>query len=346
MAQYGELRIDYLTFTTGTSGNTSTSVSGLVINPTFTGIVTCESGLNVSGNINCSGTSNFDTLTVNNLSLEEFGLSSTGTTKFNLVRDNTSTASGDILSSIVVSGNSTNGTLQDCAVINFKADQAHTSNDKKTSIVFAPYISQGTSQVLRVTGKSETLFNNFAEALEPFPNPDATPAVPGIPGQLGISPLDGDSASNTTGGGVIIKQNKTNSDRWFARFYNEDGDFVGGIENGPNSTFFDNGVSDYRIKENDRPISDGVELVKQLNPIYYNLKRNPNHTMQGFFAHELQEIVPDAVSGTKDQVDENNNPMYQSVDLTYMIPCLTAAIKELIAKVEVLENELTALRTE
>ena len=144
----------------------------------------------------------------------------------------------------------------------------------------------------------------------------------------------------------IIKQNKTNSDRWFARFYNEDGDFVGGIENGTNFTTFDNGLSDYRIKENDRPLSDGVELVKQLNPIYYNLKRSPNHTMQGFFAHELQEIVPDAVNGTKDEVDENNKPIYQSVDLTFMIPCLTAAIKELIAKVEVLENELTALRTE
>ena len=46
------------------------------------------------------------------------------------------------------------------------------------------------------------------------------------------------------------------------------------------------------------------------------------------------------------EVDENNKPIYQSVDLTFMIPCLTAAIKELIAKVEVLENELTALRTE
>ena len=346
MAQYGELRIDHLTFTTGTSGNTSTSVSGLVINPTFTGIVTCESGLNVSGNINCSGTSNFDTLTVNNLSLEEFGLSSTGTTKFNLVRNDIAIASGDILSSIVVSGNSTNDVFQDCAVINFKADQAHTSGSKKTSIVFAPYTSASTSQVLRVTGNGEILFNGFTEALEPFPDPDASPAVPGIPGQLGISPLDGDSASNPTGGGVIIKQNKTNSDRWFARFYNEDGDFVGGIENGTNFTTFDNGLSDYRIKENDRPLSDGVELVKQLNPIYYNLKRSPNHTMQGFFAHELQEIVPDAVNGTKDEVDENNKPIYQSVDLTFMIPCLTAAIKELIAKVEVLENELTALRTE
>tara|TARA_S200002703_G_scaffold80254_1_gene69191 strand:- start:2615 stop:3649 length:1035 start_codon:yes stop_codon:yes gene_type:complete len=344
MAQYGELRIDHLTFTTGTSGNTSTSVSGLVINPTFTGIVTCESGLNVSGNLNCSGSSNFDTLVVNNLTLSgSFGLSSAGTTKLDLIRDDTSIASGDILSSIVVSGNSTDGTYEDCAAINFVAEENHTLNNKRTSIVLSPTTSQfGPAQVLRVRGNGETLFNAFATALVPFPTGDGD----GIPGQLGISLLDGDSASNPTGGGVIIKQNKTNSDRFFAKFYNEDGDFVGGIESSPNQTSFLNGLSDYRVKENDRPISNGVELVKQLNPIYYNLKKRPNHTKQGFFAHELQEVVPDAVTGTKDAVDENNKPIYQAIDLSYVIPCLTAAVKELIAKVEVLENELTALRTE
>ena len=56
-----------------------------------------------------------------------------------------------------------------------------------------------------------------------------------------------------------------------------------------------------------------------------------------FFAHELQSICSQAVSGTKDEVDSDNNPIYQEVDQSKLIPFLVSAVKSLIAKVEVLE---------
>lgn len=387
MSLYGEARFDYLTFTSGEEPvNITTSVSGLVINPTFSGIVTCTSGLNVSGaldvggdltvsgnivnptfsgnvlfntltvqdsgnfnnlsvtgTLSSSGTANIATASINDLTLtSDFGIQTTGITNLALVRDDTSISISGTLGQIVVSGNSTDGTYQDCAVISFVADENHTLNNKKTSIVLSPNTSQfGPSQILRVTGNGEILFNGFATALDMFP----AGGNDGIPGQLGISPLDGDSSSDPTGGGVIIKQNKVASGRYFAKFYASDGDDVGYIRSTNTVTQFSTS-SDYRLKENERPILNGIELVKQLNPLYFNFKKEPNHTMQGFFAHEVQEVVPDAVNGTKDGVDENNRPIYQGIDLGYMVPCLTAAIKELIAKVEVLENELAALKTE
>ena len=133
------------------------------------------------------------------------------------------------------------------------------------------------------------------------------------------------------------------------RFNNTNGEVGRITTSGNNTTYYTS--SDYRLKENDVAISDGVARVKQLRPIKFNWKSNPSETVDGFFAHEVQAIVPEAVDGSKDQVvtqadidggkykqDQLGDPLYQAYDASYMVPVLTAAIKELITRVENLES--------
>ena len=122
----------------------------------------------------------------------------------------------------------------------------------------------------------------------------------------------------------------------------------------PNGTINYNSSSDYRLKENDVKITDGITRLKKLRPITFNWKSGTN-TYDGFFAHEVSEACPQAVDGTKDQVataddvskgDANNvgDPIYQGIDHSKMVPLLTAALQEAITKIETLEQDNIALR--
>ena len=134
--------------------------------------------------------------------------------------------------------------------------------------------------------------------------------------------------------------------------------------------------SDYRMKENIEEITNGIETVKKLKPSKYNIRKSFNplddgKKHHGFIAHEVQEAIPDIgniVSGTKDGMEEvfygvdddevipegkkagdstgtfTDNPDMQGIDYGHMTPVLAAAIKELITKVETLEQENIALR--
>lgn len=95
--------------------------------------------------------------------------------------------------------------------------------------------------------------------------------------------------------------------------------------------------SDYRLKENIQPVVNSLERVDALNPCRFNFIVNPNKVVDGFIAHEVQAIVPEAVTGVKDEVDPEGTPMYQGIDQAKLVPLLTAAIQELHAKVKALE---------
>ncbi|CAB4155673.1 Intramolecular chaperone auto-processing domain containing protein [uncultured Caudovirales phage] len=99
--------------------------------------------------------------------------------------------------------------------------------------------------------------------------------------------------------------------------------------------------SDYRLKENVSSLSDSVAAVKALRPVSYTWKNNPSlGTVSGFIAHEVQAVVPQAVSGKKDAVNPNGSIRAQGIDHSMLVPVLTATIKELIARVEALEAKL------
>jgi hypothetical protein len=101
-------------------------------------------------------------------------------------------------------------------------------------------------------------------------------------------------------------------------------------------------TSDYRLKENIEPITGAIDRVQALKPWRFNFISCPGLTVDGFLAHEAQEVVPEAVGGTKDEVDADGNPVYQGIDQSKLVPLLTAALQEALQKIEDLETRLTA----
>ena len=120
---------------------------------------------------------------------------------------------------------------------------------------------------------------------------------------------------------------------------------VGDIALSSSSTAY-NTSSDYRLKENVTNITDGITRVKQLSPKRFNFIVDADKTVDGFLAHEAQTVVPEAVTGTKDEVDDDDNAVMQGIDQSKLVPLLTAALQEAIAKIETLETKVAALETE
>lgn len=110
---------------------------------------------------------------------------------------------------------------------------------------------------------------------------------------------------------------------------------VGSISTNGTSTSY-NTSSDYRLKENVAPMQNALATIAQLNPVTYTWKADGS-AGQGFIAHELQAVVPDCVTGEKDAVDEDGNPLYQGVDTSFLVATLVKAIQELTARVAELE---------
>jgi hypothetical protein len=107
--------------------------------------------------------------------------------------------------------------------------------------------------------------------------------------------------------------------------------------------------SDYRLKENVAAMTGATERLKQLNPCRFNFKSDDNlkteitqkdktATVDGFLAHEVQSVVPEAVTGTKDAVNTDGNPVYQGIDQSKLVPLLVKTIQELEARITALEG--------
>jgi hypothetical protein len=98
-----------------------------------------------------------------------------------------------------------------------------------------------------------------------------------------------------------------------------------------------NSTSDYRLKESVAPLSGGLARVSALKPSIYKWKADGSNG-EGFLAHELAEVVPAAVTGEKDAVNEDGSIKAQSIDMSRVVPILVAAIQELTAEVNALKN--------
>ena len=96
--------------------------------------------------------------------------------------------------------------------------------------------------------------------------------------------------------------------------------------------------SDYRLKRNIVPIADSIDRIKKLKPSRFNWDDGPDdYVVDGFIAHEVADVIPEAITGEKDDVDKNNAPIYQSIDQSKIVPLLTAALQEAVARIEALE---------
>jgi hypothetical protein len=121
-------------------------------------------------------------------------------------------------------------------------------------------------------------------------------------------------------------------------FRNTAGDSKGSIVINADNTSY-NTTSDYRLKENVDYTFDATTRLKQLKPARFNwISDETNTLVDGFIAHEVSSVVPEAVSGDKDGEE------MQGIDQSKLVPLLTAALKESITKIETLETEMTALK--
>jgi hypothetical protein len=124
-------------------------------------------------------------------------------------------------------------------------------------------------------------------------------------------------------------------------FYNTS--LIGSItQNGTTAVAY-NTTSDYRLKENIIPLIGAVDRIKNLQVCRFNFISEPGRTVDGFLAHEAQAVVPECATGEKDAVDDGGNPVYQGIDQSKLVPLLTAALQEAIAKIETLEAKVAAL---
>jgi hypothetical protein len=139
---------------------------------------------------------------------------------------------------------------------------------------------------------------------------------------------------------ATIKAPDTNTYMAF-QFQNNSGTRVGYIQFSTTATTFSTS-SDYRLKENVVAVNDGITRLQQLKPRRFNFIADPNHTVDGFLAHEVQDIVPESIQGIKDAVDAEGKPVYQGIDQSKLVPLLTAALQEAIGEIESLKARLTA----
>ncbi|BAQ90902.1 hypothetical protein [uncultured Mediterranean phage uvMED] len=159
---------------------------------------------------------------------------------------------------------------------------------------------------------------------------------------------------------IFVHKNTSGSEVMF-RFRDGEQTTCGtiGIDTGGNSVSY-NTSSDYRLKENVEYNFDATSRLKQLKPARFNFISNADQTVDGFLAHEVSSIVPEAVQGEKDafekyrehqeipdgksvgdfKLDENGDkiPDYQGIDQSKLVPLLVKTIQELEARITTLEN--------
>ena len=120
-------------------------------------------------------------------------------------------------------------------------------------------------------------------------------------------------------------------------FLNGAGTLVGSINLTGSATEYATS-SDYRLKENVDYSWDATTRLKQLKPARFNFISDDTNTLvDGFIAHEVSSIVPESITGTKDAVDADNNPVYQGIDQSKLVPLLVKTIQELEARITALE---------
>jgi hypothetical protein len=195
----------------------------------------------------------------------------------------------------------------------------------------------------------------------------ATTNIPGV-GNTTV----GAAFEKTASGGSLFVSRSDNTPAHFNR--NSDGGLVRFYRSGTEEGHINvttSGVtlvstSDYRLKENVTELSHSIERLKLLTPRRFNFITEPSQTIDGFIAHELSDAVPEAVFGEKDAMEDQEVEVTpavlsaegevtteavmetksvispQGIDQGKLVPLLTAALQEAIAKIETLEQRLSA----
>ena len=154
------------------------------------------------------------------------------------------------------------------------------------------------------------------------------------------------ATNDTSQGGHIHRSLEGGTSTHYIHYYeNSVGTNVGKVTHNNSTTSYTT-TSDYRLKENVINLTGAITRLKQLEPKRFNFIADADTTVDGFLAHEVQSTVPEAITGTHNEVDDDDNPVYQGIDQAKLVPLLTAALQEAIAKIETLETKVAALEAE
>jgi len=198
----------------------------------------------------------------------------------------------------------------------------------------------------------------------------------GTNGNISLGPVYASAGSQNTvevfaSDNYIIYSNANTTGNLPRQYFVNPNGVVGSISVSGSATTYATS-SDYRLKENIAPMTGALDTVAQLKPCTYTWKVDGD-AGQGFIAHELQAVVPDAVSGSKDGTEDIGNtvdadgnivsnnvtkptnlqegwswkktgtkPVYQGIDTSFLVATLTAAIQELKAEVDSLKAQINA----
>jgi len=242
-----------------------------------------------------------------------------------LGRDDTNVGDGPALGGIHFYGNdTTSNAWTQLGKIDCSTDGIQGAGDNPTKLVFSTTDAGASSPTerMRITSAGDIFFDTADE-----PN-----------GTTGW----GAAFTNESNKRALLKTATTSTaSNTLVAFFNPNGT-VGNIKTNGSSTSY-NTTSDYRLKENIVPLTGAADRLNQLQVHRFNFIADPDTTLDGFLAHEAQAVVPEAVHGTKDEIDADGNPVYQGIDQSKLVPLLTAALQEAIERIETLEASNAAL---
>ena len=206
----------------------------------------------------------------------------------------------------------------------------------------------GTSQDAKLFSNGTDLYIDLGSALGSFYIRDGSSInitfdkTGRIGADISSFQITGSKFETVVGGsqvGLAVIGSSASVKRVMASFHNPDLTEVGEISIKNSITTYSTS-SDYRLKENLVGLTGALDRLRLIDVYRFNFI-GQDVTVDGFVAHELQEIVPEAVTGEKDGLDYQGNPEYQGVDQSKIVPLLTAALQEAVARIEALEQRLS-----
>jgi len=282
----------------------------------------------------CSATSAIES----SLSLAQYRNSASISVDLDFVKSRSGTigtaaavSSSDTISQMRFYGAGNSSTYVEAARITTAVDGGTVSGTSLAGRLVFSTTADGASsptERMRITNDGSTYLNTGGVTINPTSGTTDGFSYNNVDKQLVLSRNDG--------GSLILR--RRSSDGTIQGFY-RDTTPVGTISVTTTATAY-NTSSDYRLKENVTPVTDGITRLQQLKPSRFNFIADPDTVVDGFIAHEAQAVVPECVTGTKDEVDDEGNFVYQGIDQSKMVPLVVAALQEALAEIETLKQRL------
>ena len=271
-----------------------------------------------------------------------------------LYRDSSSPADNDVVGNINYKAeNSAGEVLTYVRLIGALGDVTDGTEDGE---IYVQRLVAGTNSSVLSFTSSETIFNDDSKDLDfRVESNGLTHALAVDAGndvvQIGTTSTSSDTFArfggsgskysfkmvNAYGGGTAVYAENTNNQGWIYIRFATNNSQVGYISVGTSSTSYVTS-SDYRLKENVDYTWDATTRLKQLKPARFNFVVDSDTTVDGFLAHEVSSVVPEAITGEKDAVDADGVAVMQGIDQSKLVPLLVKTIQELEARITALES--------